>query len=131
MYSIYIQVQYQQKCKNDISASTITTITMAFEVGKEAANFFPLFFIFLQLSLRRWYYIFFLRIFSWLFNLHRHCSTWGRDGKSLKYTAWQWQAVPHCDKKVQKSYWNLDSTILLVYFLSKYKQFNKIKSFCK
>ena len=38
-----IQVQYQQKCKNDISASTIT---MAFEVGKEAANFFPQFFIF-------------------------------------------------------------------------------------
>ena len=43
MYSFYIQVQYQQKCKNDISASTIT---MAFEVGKEAANFFPQFFIF-------------------------------------------------------------------------------------
>ena len=60
MYSIYIQVQYQQKCKNDISASTIT---MAYEVGKEAANFSRNFLFFATLASKMVLHLFFANFF--------------------------------------------------------------------
>ena len=55
-----IQVQYQQKCKNDISASTIT---MAFEVGKRQPIFSRNFLFFATLASKMVLHLFFCEFF--------------------------------------------------------------------